>query len=52
MIHTTGQSGHAGHKHYDDFIDPWRFIEYHSTLWLRESVEASARDHLTLQPAQ
>jgi penicillin G amidase len=52
MVHTTGQSGHPGHKHYDDFIDPWRLIQFHSTLWLREAVEANAREHLTLKPAQ
>ncbi|HEC22225.1 MAG TPA: penicillin acylase family protein [Chloroflexi bacterium] len=52
MMHTTGQSGHPGHRHYDDFIDPWRFIEYHPTLWDRAEVEASARELLTLRPAE
>jgi penicillin G amidase len=52
MMHTTGQSGHPGHKHYDDFIDPWRLIEYHSTLWLRDAVEENSREHFTLKPAQ
>ena len=50
MMHTTGQSGHPGHQHYDDFIDPWRLIQYHPTLWLRTEVEANAREHLTLVP--
>jgi penicillin G amidase len=52
MVHTTGQSGHPNHKHYDDFIDPWRFIQYHSTLWMREAVEANAREHMTLKPTE
>jgi penicillin amidase len=52
MIHTTGQSGHPGHRHYDDFIDPWRFIEYYPTLWQRADVEADSRELLTLMPAR
>ncbi len=51
MMHTTGQSGHPGHRHYDDFIDSWRFVTYHPTLWERETVEAEARDHMVLTPA-
>jgi penicillin amidase len=50
MMHTTGQSGHPGHCHYDDFIDSWRLIDYHPTLWLRADVEATSRGHLTLMP--
>jgi penicillin amidase len=49
-IHTTGQSGHAFHKHYADMVDPWRFIEYHPMLWTREQVEADAEALLILQP--
>jgi penicillin amidase len=52
MIHTTGQSGHPGHPHYADFIDPWRMIEYHPALWDRADVEAQARQVLRLEPAQ
>lgn len=52
VVHTTGQSGHAGHRHYDDMIDSWRFIEYHPTLWSRPEVEASSREHLSLLPAR
>ncbi len=51
MMHTTGQSGHPGHPHYNDFIDPWRMIEYHPTLWERADVEAQAREILRLEPA-
>ena len=49
-MHTTGQSGHAFHPHYDDMIDPWRNIEYHSMLWTRGQVEAAADAQLTLTP--
>ncbi len=51
MMHTTGQSGHPFHRHYADFIDPWRLIDYHPTLWDRADVERQAREHLTLLPA-
>jgi penicillin G amidase len=50
MIHTTGQSGHPGHPHYDDFIDMWRLIQYHPTLWDRNAVEDSSPQSLTLNP--
>jgi penicillin amidase len=49
-MHTTGQSAHAFHKHYADFIDPWRNIEYHPMLWTRGQVEAAADDYLLLLP--
>jgi penicillin amidase len=49
-IHTTGQSGHPFHPHYDDMIDPWRNIEYHPMLWERDSVEADAEGILVLTP--
>jgi len=49
-MHTTGQSGHAFHRHYDDMIDPWRNIEYHPMLWERADVEADAEGVLVLQP--
>jgi penicillin amidase len=49
-IHTTGQSGHPFHRHYDDMIDRWRNIEYHPMLWEREAVEASAEGNLVLTP--
>jgi len=49
-VHTTGQSGHPFHPHYDDMIDLWRNIQLHPMLWAREDVEASAADHLTLTP--
>ncbi|MBN1401630.1 MAG: penicillin acylase family protein, partial [Anaerolineae bacterium] len=50
MMHTTGQSGHPVHRHYDDLIDPWRTVQYHPTLWARAEVEAQAEAHLRLLP--
>ncbi|OQY24475.1 MAG: penicillin acylase family protein [Chloroflexi bacterium] len=49
-MHTTGQSGHPYHPHYDDMIDPWRNIEYHPMLWQRVDVEADAEGVLVLRP--
>ena len=49
-MHTTGQSGHPYHEHYDDMIDPWRNIEYHPMLWERADVEADAEGVLVLRP--
>ncbi len=50
MIHPTGQSGHATNRHYDDYIEPWRRIEYHPSLWERGAVEKASR-RLLLTPA-
>jgi len=49
-IHTTGQSGHAYHKHYVDMADLWRNIQYHPMLWERNTIEANAEGHLRLVP--
>jgi penicillin amidase len=49
-VHTTGQSGHPYHTHYDDMIDMWRNFIYHPMLWSRAQIEASATDHLILTP--
>jgi penicillin amidase len=49
-MHTTGQSGHPFHPHYDDMIDPWRNIEYHPMLWERASVQTDAQAVLVLRP--
>ena len=49
-MHTTGQSGHPFHHHYDDMIDPWRNIEYHPMLWERADVEGDAEGVLVLRP--
>jgi penicillin G amidase len=47
---TTGQSGHAYHKHYIDMAEDWRHIRYHPMLWGRDAVEAAAVDRLRLVP--
>ncbi len=49
-MHTTGQSGHAFHPHYDDMIDPWRNFQYHPMLWTRTQVEGAAESLLVLRP--
>jgi penicillin amidase len=49
-MHTTGQSGNAFYKHYDDMIDPWRNIEFHPMLWTLEQVEGAAESALELVP--
>ncbi len=49
-IHTTGQSGHPFHRHYDDMIDAWRNIRYHPMLWSRTEIEAQAEGILRLEP--
>ncbi len=51
MMHTTGQSGHPTHRHYDDFIEPWRDVRYHPTLWDRAEVRKASREKLRLQPS-
>ncbi|UCF95845.1 MAG: penicillin acylase family protein, partial [Spirochaetaceae bacterium] len=50
LIHPTGQSGHPTHRHYDDFIEPWRKIEYHPGLWERSAVVKASRRPLVLKP--
>jgi penicillin amidase len=47
-MHTTGQSSHLASPHYDDMIDPWRFIEYHNLLWGHTTIEESADAMLSL----
>jgi penicillin amidase len=51
MIHSLGQSGHPGHRFYDNFIDPWRFFDYHPSNWERENIEAGDHDLLRMEPA-
>jgi penicillin amidase len=50
LIHPTGQSGHPTHRHYDDYIEPWRKIEYHPSLWERGAVEKASGRPLVLKP--
>ncbi|PLZ81565.1 penicillin acylase family protein [Fischerella muscicola CCMEE 5323] len=49
-IQTTGQSGHAFHRHYDDMIQPWRQFKYHPMLWQPEKVASNAAKSLMLIP--
>jgi penicillin G amidase len=49
-MHTTGQSGHPYHRHYDDMIDPWRNIQYHPMLWGQVDVEKDVKSTLILEP--
>ncbi|MBN1838055.1 MAG: penicillin acylase family protein [Spirochaetales bacterium] len=51
MMHAPGQSGHPRHRHYDDYIDPWRKVEYHPSLFERADVEKHQRARLLLRPA-
>ena len=49
-IHTTGQSGHTDHPHYDDMIPLWIAGETVPMLWEREDIEADAEATLVLTP--
>ncbi|MFU8771148.1 MAG: penicillin acylase family protein [Anaerolineales bacterium] len=49
-MHTTGQSGHPFHRHYDNMIDPWRNFEYHPLLFDQAAVDADAQNTLILRP--
>ena len=50
MMHTTGQSGHPTHRHYDNFIELWRNIQYHLAFWERSEVEENSKKRLILKP--
>lgn len=49
-VHTTGQSGHAYHKHYDDMSPLWAGIQYYPMWWEQESVIQDNEGHLQLLP--
>ena len=49
-VHTTGQSGHAYHEHYDDMASLWANVEYYSMLWNEADVISQAEGHLVLSP--
>lgn len=49
-IHSTGQSGHTDHPHYDDMIPLWLEGETAPMLWAREDIEASDGSTLVLTP--
>lgn len=47
---STGQSGHAFHRHYTDLIPRWRNLDYHPMVSSPPGVEANTRDTLILLP--
>jgi penicillin amidase len=49
-VHTTGQSGHAYHPHYDDMSPMWAKIEYYGMLWEEQAITSNAEGHLVLLP--
>jgi len=49
-IHTTGQSGHAFHPHYDDMAALWASVKYAPMWWEQTSVMNDAEGHLRLTP--
>lgn len=49
-VHTTGQSGHAYHPHYDDMIPLWTSIQYYPMLWEQQSLTGNSEGNLVLQP--
>ncbi len=49
-INPPGQSGHPGNRHYADFIDPWRKVEYHPVLWNIDDVRDQSEGRLVLNP--
>jgi len=49
-VHTTGQSGHAYHPHYDDMSSMWANIQYYSMLWDEQAITSEAEGHLVLKP--
>ena len=50
-IHAPGQSGHPGHRHYADFVEAWRKVQYHPDFWARADVEKHSEGTLLLLPA-
>ena len=49
-IHTTGQSGHTDHPHYDDMIPLWLEGKTVPMLWTRSDIEADAEATMMLIP--
>jgi penicillin amidase len=50
IIHTTGQSGHTYHPHYDDMIQKWLDIQYNPFYFARADVERNSEGTLVLNP--
>jgi penicillin amidase len=49
-VHTTGESGHAYNKHYDDMSKLWASVQYYPMWWEQDSVIKDAEGHLVLKP--
>jgi penicillin amidase len=49
-VHTTGESGHAYNKHYDDMVPLWANIQYYPMLWDEQAVTQDPEGHLVLKP--
>lgn len=48
--HTTGQSGHAYHPHYDDMIPLWASVQYYPMWWERQAIIDDSEGLLILKP--
>ena len=49
-VHTTGQSGHAYHPHYDDMSELWANVGYYPMTWNENEITSGADGHLVLVP--
>lgn len=49
-VHTTGESGHAYNRHYDDMIPLWANIKYYPMLWDEQTATQDPEGHLVLKP--
>lgn len=49
-MHTTGQSGLVFSSHYDDMLNSWVNVQYHTMLFDRKDVEADKQALLVLTP--
>lgn len=49
-VNTTGQSGHAFHRHRADQVELWLEVGYRPVLHARETVAAAAEGTLLLRP--
>jgi penicillin amidase len=49
-VHTTGQSGHAYHPHYDDMSPLWADVKYYPMWWEQNSIIKNSEGHLVLTP--
>jgi penicillin amidase len=49
-VNTTGQSGHAFHRHYDDMLASWADGTHYPMRWQRDQVEEGAEGTLALIP--